>query len=226
MNKKVITISISIVCVVALSVVVIATLFKNGVIEKDNIFSSNNDAATNNTQDEAKQNSADYPTFEILLKKGASFALQYQTEKSKPKEYEDINITFNNLTITKSLGDFDKCDDWYEKKDSDGNITSNHSYIIADVTLENRGKSTLETTVNNVSLLLGDDNMYELRTYNSGKSTRGKDYFLEYFEPNKEYRFNLVFIAEDELINQYSDSTYLYASFFGMWTGIKPKIIG
>ena len=224
MNKKTSTIIITIVCFVAIAAVTVGFLLKEGIINAGNIFSTNQnneknmsknsfDDTNGTTNAEKNHDNLGYPIFLVLLREGAEYNLQYADEKHKTNEYSDIYIKFNSMNISKEKGDFDLCEDWDEKKDEAGNIINNYSYVVCKVTIINKGERSFLTTINNLFLSLGKDYGYELRSYNSNNRPFLKDYYTIDFAPNKEYDFNLVYIADDSLIQEFKDDMLLYSGF-------------
>lgn len=218
MNKKSLTIIISIICFILFATVVVASLIKNGVISTENLYTTlSSDEQLNNDdkqKNDNKKNGLEYPLFKVLLSEGIEFPVQYSDETHKENEYSDIFVKYDNINISKERGNFDLCGDFKETKDENGNITNEYSYITADVTITNKGKNVFTTSLNNMFLSIGPESYSELRSYNSQLTSRNKDYYIIDFEPNVEYKYTLAFIAEDALIEKYRNELYLFVSFY------------
>ena len=227
MNKRIFTIIISTVCLISVSVVSIGVLVKNGTISADNLFTGlakQNDGGGNSakgntsasTASASRQSSSSfkYPIFEAMFLEGAQYTLQYSDAKYKPGEYGDMLFKFDKMEITKKRGDFDCCENWHEQKDASGNLINAYSYVVASIEIINQGKRPHEIGLGNIRLILGKQEMAELRTYNSHKSnTLTKDYFILTLQPNQKYQFNLAYIIEDDIVQQYKNEIYLDAGF-------------
>lgn len=219
MNRKNLTIVISIICFLLFAAVVVANLIKNGVISVENLHYSVG-SNTSYTDDEKKQNNENkgingkYPIFKVRLSEGAEFPVQYADETHKKNEYSDIVVKYNSVYISKEKGDFDICGDFKEIKDENGNIINEYSYVIVNASIVNKGKNVFSSSLNSIYLAVGPECKAELRSYNSEKSSCGKDYYIIDFESNVEYNYNLAFIVEDSLIEEYRNELYLYVSFY------------
>lgn len=223
MNKKASTVIITALCFLVTTTIIILYLIKTGAISTKNIFTSggtrttgtplpaSNSTAGSRTASEQKYG---YPVYAVLLKEGAHFTIQFADSKSAINEFSDMYIKFNSLKITKERGDFDKCDDMQEVKDSAGNITNNYFYAVCNVTLINKGKRDVSEGLNCLSLRLTDRSWAPASAFNSGKKPPYlPDYFDVTFEAGKEYNYNLAFILSDAEIKQYKDNLLLYAGF-------------
>lgn len=219
MYKKIVTIVITATCLLLTAIVVIGYLIKEGIISNNNWVY--NDNSTVNTNELVEDNSdpniskkVGYPLFRALLKEGSTCTLQYTTPKHDIDSYGDVIVCLNNISISKTKGDFDICDDWFEKKDLYGTITNEYSYVVCDVSIINKGQYTLITTLNNLYLWFGvNDGYTEARSYNSKKEYMAKDYFYVAMEPNREYNYKIAYIVEDDLINQYESDFLLFSGF-------------
>lgn len=218
MNKKTLTIVISIICFLLFATVVVANLIKNGIISTENFYHSV-DSNNNDTHYEKEQNNENkgingkYPIFKVRLSEGVEFPVQYADGTHKKNEYSDIVVKYNSVYISKEKGDFDICGDFKEIKDENGNIINEYSYVTVNASIINKGKNVFSSSLNNIYLSLGL-HLLELRSYNSEKTSHSKDYYIIGFEPNVEYNYNLVFIVEDSLIEEYRNELYLYVSFY------------
>ncbi len=227
MHKNVSTIIITSVCFLAIIIVTISYLFKEGIISTDNLlYNYNYDNSQNENNNEASESSLGYPIRRVLLKEGAECIVQYSDERYKIDEYSDIYVKFNSFKVSKNMGNFDLCDDWDEIKDEKGTITNNYSYVICNVTIINKGKLSITTAINYLHLWFGIDNGYtEIRSYNSGKSdTFLKDYYYVTFKPGEEYNYNIAFIVEDNLIHKYKSNLLLLAGFLESFDTTLPVI--
>lgn len=224
MNKKMSTIIISVVCVVTMLTLTIGILIKDGIITEETIFTNHNiqgnstvSTSQNTSDNESTTNnkySAGYPVFAVLLEEGAEYPVQYTSDKYEAGEYRDILVKFNQISISKEKGNFDICSDWDEKKNSEGTIINDYSYVSLDVTLINQGEYPQEVSLNSLYLLAGPDHGYELRSYNSEDANpQAKNYFIVTLESNTEYHFTFAYIAEDQVIKENSSELYLYTSF-------------
>lgn len=218
MNKKVSTIIIVSVCIVISAVLTVMYLVKTDVISTDNIFTN---LFSNHSQSESSSSSAQtnkYP-IAVLLREGAQADTDYDMsdEEDKPGS---IYIKFNKLTITKTKGDFDVPDDFDERKDSEGNIINDYSYVICNATIINHAYSDVENAFNSLLLYIGEKGDYtELRSFdsqnliNNGRDFNRVDYFHFTFKKNKKYTVNLVFVVSDKDIEENKDDLLLRAGF-------------
>ena len=210
MNKKVLTIIITVISFIALSAVSVGFMIKEGIISANNLFLNKRSNIGTSEKSTSNANNLDYPLFEAYIKEGANVTLQYADENCEIDEYCDIYFKMNEITISKLKGDFDICDDWEETKDINGNITNNYSYVICNVTVENKGKYKYFTSLNNMFLGINKDHSAELRAYNSNKEiTNRKHYCYINYEPNKEYNFNLAYIVEDSCLEKNIENLFL-----------------
>ncbi len=217
MNKKICTIIISVVCIFAIIAVSIGYMFKQGIISIDNSLYSQISQSVSNTEQSNSESQYEfgYPIYQILLREGAEYNVQYSDERYETDEYADIYVKYNSLEVSKEIGDFDLVDDWDDVKDENGTIINDYSYVICNTTIINKGRFNLETGINYMHLYFGTDiNYTSMRSFNSGKSdTYTKDYFLVNFEPNVEYNYNLVYIVEDDIIEKYGSDMLICAGF-------------
>ena len=230
MKKNISTLVITLVCITLTSVVVIGLLIKNNIISKDNIlfnfFQEEHKSNTNNNSAHM-QESFKYPVLKVFLEEGAKYAIQYSEANHKKEKYSDILIKFNKLTITKEKGEFVCPDNYMEIKDEKGYIINNYSYIVANISLTNKGIRDYEVSLNSIYLFLDDDSTTrcELRSINTNKSYKQKDFFFVNLVANKEYNFNLVFIEEDSMIQGKMKNALLLSDFTGIRTNEKIPII-
>jgi len=213
MNKRIFTVIISIFCVFTLSVVIIGHMFKEGIINNDNLFVKND---ANTTSTELESDDINTLPRNAFLREGAECYLDcgMNIDEKCP-----IYFKFNDLNVSKEMGDFDLCDDWNEIKDENGTITNEYSYVVCNITILNKGEVNFETTLNNLWLFFGTNEGYtEVRSYNSKKgNTFTKDYYYCTFKPDTEYNFNIVYVVEDDMINKFKSDMLVFISF------IEPK---
>ena len=216
MNKKVLTIIITVISFIALSAVSVGFMIKEGIISANNLFLNKRSNIGTSEKSTSNANNLDYPLFEAYIKEGAEVMLQREDENDEPYEYHDVYFKVNDISISKSKGDFDNCDDWEETKDINGNITNDFSYVTCNVTVENRGKHTYLTSLNNMFLGIGKNHSAELRAYNPNKEIANqKHYFYINYEPNKEYNFNLAYIVEDSCLEKNTENLFLHVVIMG-----------
>lgn len=213
MNKKRITAVISIVCLLLMGTVAVGVLYKNGMISSNNLYTqvkTNGSAAASPAS--GKQTRRFCPG--VLLKEGASYALQYsQGATVAETKYYDILYQVNSIEVTKKRGDFDKCEDWDETKDSSGNITNEYSYVVVNMTVQDQWEKEDIFGVNDIRLVLGKDATggEELRSYNSqGVNPIDKQYFILSLKPNQKYNFTLAYIVKDEDAQKHKNDMMVY----------------
>lgn len=213
MNKRIFTVIFSIICVFALAVVIVGHMFKEGIINKDNLFVKN---VANTTSTESESDNINTLLTNAFLREGAECYLNCGMNID---EICPIYFKFNSLNVSKEMGDFDLCDDWNEIKDENGTITNEYSYVVCNITVSNKGEADFETTISNFLLFFGRNEGYrEVRSYNSKKeNTFTKDYYYCTFKPGKEYNFNIAYVVEDDMINKFKSDLLVFICF------IEPK---
>lgn len=222
MNKKVITIGVSVICIILLGFVCVGLLAQKGIIQQNNVLTK----AFSQETEKPKEDQVLW----VWLCKGAEATMQY-VDPVLEDEYSDIYIKFNDLQVTKERGDFDIVEGWGDQEiiDEKGNIINDYSYVVANITMINKGKSVFEETLNNMRLIAeyNTDDLYEARSYNSEKnSSESKSYFLNELEPNKEYNFNMVYILPDEVLkNNANKEIYIDYNAQNSPMNLSPKII-
>ncbi len=219
MNKKVSTVVISAVCLILMGAVAVGVLYKNGIITFNNLYTQaktaegvSSSASASGTQTKRYR--------DVLLKKGAEYTLQHTEGKSvADTKHYDMIFKINNIEITKKRGNFDKCEDWDEKKDSVGNITNNYSYVVVSLTILDKCEKDHIFGVNSIGLVLGKDARFaeELRAYNSKEidaqiDPGDKDYFILYLKPNHKYNFNLAYILKDDAVEKYKNDMMVHCN--------------
>lgn len=215
MNKKVSTAIISVVCLILMGAVTVGILYKNGIITFNNLYTQakvvegvSSFASASGTQTKRYK--------DVLLKKGAEYPLLHTEGKTvaETKHY-DMIFKVNNIEITKKKGNFDKCEDWHEKKDSAGNITNDYSYVVVSLTILDKCKQDHLFGVNNIRLVLGKNAIIgeELRAYNSkGIDPEDKEYFILSLKPNQKYNFNLAYIVKDDVVEKYKNDMMVHCN--------------
>jgi hypothetical protein len=236
-NKKAQTIIISACSFLLLVAVVVGKLVKQGVIDTDKIFEKEPEKSAvekSSNQNSGSKSIGTASTFDyteehnfttVLLKEGAEYELPYATVDNK--DDQRMLFRFDGYEITKKRGDFDLCGLWKEeeKHDATGTISSQHSYIVAKVTIINKGEQTKEIALNNLRLLFGKENGAELRSYNSDNAdSKRTDYFFVDIEPGKTYTYNLAYVAKDSILEQYKNDILLYTTTSGYWEKYVPVI--
>lgn len=209
MHKKILTIIITTVCVFAIAVVTVGYMFKEGIINGDNLFVKN-DADSTDIELDTNDNNA-LPS-NVFLREGAECYLDCGL---KIDEKCPIYFKFNSLNVSKKMGDFDLCDDWNETKDENGTITNEYSYVTCNITIMNKGESDFETTLNNLWLYFGTNAGYtEVRSYNSKKEDAfEKDYYYITLKPDVKYNFNIAYVVEDDVVDEYKTDMLIFISF-------------
>lgn len=215
MHKQVSTIIITTVCLFAVAVVAVGYMLKEGIINNDNLFIKSDVNSSNNidsTKTEPDGINTDDLFSNAFFREGSECYLDCGLEID---ERCPIYFKFNSLDVSKEIGDFDLCDDWDEIKDENGTITNEYSYVTCNVTIINKGESNFETTINNLWLYYGINAGYtEVRSYNSKRSdTFKKDYYYVTFEPDVEYNFNIAYIVEDDVINDFKSEMLIFVTF-------------
>lgn len=215
MNKKRITAVISIVCLILMGTVAVGILYQNGIITSNNLYTQPR-AAGDGSASLASGSQTRRFCPGVLLKEGASYALQYsQGATVAEMKYYDILYQVNSIEVTKKRGDFDKCEDWDETKDSSGNITNDYSYVVVNMTVQDQCEKEDIFGVNDIRLVLGKDAKAreELRSYNSqGVNPVDKQYFILSLKPNQKYNFNLAYIVKDEDAEKHKDDMLVYCA--------------
>ncbi|MBQ2970992.1 MAG: hypothetical protein IJE16_00405 [Ruminococcus sp.] len=209
MQKKMLTVIISIVCVFALAIVIVGYMFKEGIINDNNLFAKK-DVSTTSTKSETEDINT-LPSNAFLME-GAECYLDCGMNIN---EKCPIYFKFNSLSVSKEMGDFDLCDDWSEIKDKNGTIINEYSYVTCNITILNKGEVDFETTLNNLWLFFGTNGGYtEARTYNSKKEdTFAKDYYYCTLKPDTEYNFNIAYVVEDDVIAEFKSDMLVFISF-------------
>lgn len=146
----------------------------------------------------------------VLLTEGAEYKLPWVDQDHHNNETSDVLIRLNSIEISKDDRGFFIYGD---KKQE------NKSYVFAEIELKNLGERAFETTLNSLFLIVGHDNGYEVRGFDLGNSDEmTTDYYHVTLEPNSENKFCLVFLADDDVLNNNSNEIYLYSSFVGTGT--------
>lgn len=160
--------------------------------------SSHSDIETN-TQDSSLQHRA------VLLTEGAEYKLPWVDQYHRHDETSDVLIRINSIERSENDRGFFIYGD---KKQE------NKSYIFAEIELQNLGEREFETTLNSLFLIVGHENGYEVRGFDSGNPNEmTQDYYHVTLVPNLENTFCLVFLVDDDVLNNNQNEIFLYASF-------------
>lgn len=219
MNKRGTTAVISTVCLLLMGAVTVGVLYKNGVITSDNFYTqAKTQAKTNGSAASSLASGSQTRRFcpGVLLKEGASYALQYSKGGTVAEtKYYDILYQVNSIEITKKKGDFVEFYEGDETKDSSGNITNDYSYVVVNMTVQDQCEKEDIFGVNDIRLVLGKDAKIgeELRGYNAeGKSLQDKEFCILSLKPNQKYNFNLAYIVKDEDAEKHKDDMMVYCA--------------
>lgn len=116
------------------------------------------------------------------------------------------------MSVSKEKGDFDLIKNHNKEViDENGTITNGYSYVVMNVTLSNISGQEFETTLNNMLLCANNISEYfELRSYNSEQNIESdKDYYVINFTKKFKQNYNLVYIIDDNILNNNSNKEML-----------------
>ena len=205
--KKIVIISLSlVVCLI----IVAALLLKLNI----NIFNESdlNNKSTEQNTISATTNDSDQKFFHAKLEEGAKARIVAAANPDGSDNTFDLEISFNKLSVSKEKGDFDLIKN-HNKEVIDENctITNGYSYVVMNVTLSNISGQEFETTLNNMLLCANNISEYfELRSYNSDQNIESdKDYYVINFTKKFKQNYNLVYIIDDNILNNNSNKELL-----------------
>ena len=205
--KKIVIISLSlVVCLI----IVAALLLKLNI----NIFNESdlNNKSTEQNTISATTNDSDQKFFHAKLEEEAKARIVAAANPDGSDNTFDLEISFNKLSVSKEKGDFDLIKNHNKEViDENGTITNGYSYVVMNVTLSNISGQEFETTLNNMLLCANNISEYfELRSYNSDQNIESdKDYYVINFTKKFKQNYNLVYIIDDNILNNNSNKEML-----------------
>lgn len=175
------------------------SIFKNDdLFPKSNLWSN---------KKESKEDTETKENAEIKADESLAAAKEFKDDKTfeigEEVLTDDLMFKVNSVEKTKERKQFPNPPDWdLIVKDENGNLINDMSYVIVNVTIKNQ-KETERVFPLNSCWVNAIDDRNERYTYQCWMSSKlddfdKKDYFEYTFQPKEEYTCDLVYIVEDE----------------------------
>lgn len=159
--------------------------------------------------------------FEEISKEWGGLNVVKQNDNIESKNYKFI---INKVSTSKKLGEFNYCND-LGHVDEVGNTVDGYSYFIVNVTIECLeseeilGKLSLKNLYISIYKGIEQKTAHELLTANNDMPTDKKNTLMVKMDKGEKRNFNLVFLVEDEFINDKAVDFYLYINERGISQG-------
>lgn len=198
-----------------MTMVIISAIFLKLNVNFFDFF--NKEKATDLNSQAVSSNNEESEYYHVRLSEGTKAKVVVDFNPDNTKIRYDLEISCNKISVTKERGDFDPVSDFGDViTDANGTIQNDYSYVVFNTTLTNVSGVDMEVCLGNMSLGINPIERYcEIRAYNSGlDDISKKDLFIVQFEKDLKKEYNLVFVLDDQTLNNVSkDDLVLLCSF-------------